>query len=203
MTLVLMGCSSRENADHTEVETTEQDTEAVQGGNNGNVTAGTEEYEGFLLDNVLHSETEGDIHYNVYIPDSYDGSEPYALYFTLPGYQGLYFQGVGMNVRTEDFGFTAREYNPNMIIVAPQLDDWQETSARQTIALVEYFLGNYNVDPDKVYGSGYSGGGETMSLVMGMRPDLFTAYLQCSSQWDGGYDLVVENRVPVYLAIGE
>lgn len=86
MTLVLMGCSSRENADHTEVETTEQDTEAVQGGNNGNVTAGTEEYEGFLLDNVLHSETEGDIHYNVYIPDSYDGSEPYALYFTLPGY---------------------------------------------------------------------------------------------------------------------
>lgn len=203
MTLVLTGCSSRENADHTKAETTEQDTEAVQGGNNGSVTAGTEEYEGFLLDNVLHSETEGDIHYNVYIPDSYDGSEPYALYFTLPGYQGLYFQGVGMNVRTEDFGFTAREYNPNMIIVAPQLDDWQETSARQTIALVEYFLKNYNVDPDKVYGSGYSGGGETMSLVMGMRPDLFTAYLQCSSQWDGGYDLVVENRVPVYLVIGE
>lgn len=203
MTLVLMGCSNRENADHTEIETTEQDTEAVQGGNNGSVTAGTEEYEGFLLDNVLHSETEGDIHYNVYIPDSYDGSEPYALYFTLPGYQGLYFQGAGMNVRTEDFGFTAREYNPNMIIVAPQLNDWQETSARQTIALVEYFLGNYNVDPDKVYGSGYSGGGETMSLVMGMRPDLFTAYLQCSSQWDGGYDLVVENRVPIYLVIGE
>lgn len=203
MTLVLTGCSSRGNADHTKAETTEQDTEAVQGGNNGSVTAGTEEYEGFLLDNVLHSETEGDIHYNVYIPDSYDGSEPYALYFTLPGYQGLYFQGVGMNVRTEDFGFTAREYNPNMIIVAPQLDDWQETSARQTIALVEYFLKNYNVDPDKVYGSGYSGGGETMSLVMGMRPDLFTAYLQCSSQWDGGYDLVVENRVPVYLVIGE
>lgn len=203
MTLVLTGCGNRENADHTEVETTEQDTEAVQGGNNDSVTAGTEEYEGFLLDNVLHSETEGDIHYNVYIPDSYDGSEPYALYFTLPGYQGLYFQGAGMNVRTEDFGFTAREYNPNMIIVAPQLNDWQETSARQTIALVEYFLGNYNVDPDKVYGSGYSGGGETMSLVMGMRPDLFTAYLQCSSQWDGGYDLVVENRVPVYLVIGE
>ncbi len=35
-----------------------------------NVTAGSEEYRGFLLDNVLHSQSEGDIHYNVYIPDS-------------------------------------------------------------------------------------------------------------------------------------
>lgn len=49
------------------------------------VTEGTETYRGFVLDNVLHSETEGDIHYNVYIPDSYDGSTPYALFFTLPG----------------------------------------------------------------------------------------------------------------------
>lgn len=78
-----------------------------------------------MLDNVLHSETEGDIHYNVYIPDDYDGSEPYALFMTLPGYQGLYFQGVGENVRTEEFGFFAQEYNPKMIIVAPQLNDWQ------------------------------------------------------------------------------
>lgn len=50
------------------------------------VTAGTEEYRGFILDNVLHTNDNGDIHYNVYIPDSYDGSEAYALYFTLPGY---------------------------------------------------------------------------------------------------------------------
>lgn len=42
-----------------------------------------------------------------------------------------------------------------------------------------------------------------MSLVMGKRPELFTAYLQCSSQWDGAYDPVVESRTPVYLVIGE
>ena len=167
------------------------------------VTQGTQEYRGFVLDNVLHSETEGDIHYNVYIPDDYDGSEPYALFMTLPGYQGLYFQGVGENVRTEEFGFFAQEYNPKMIIVAPQLNDWQDTSARQTIALTEYFLDTYNIDRDRVYAEGYSGGGETMSRVMGMRPELFTAYLQCSSQWDGGYDAVVKSRTPVYFAIGE
>lgn len=167
------------------------------------VTQGTQEYRDFVLDNVLHSETEGDIHYNVYIPDDYDGSEPYALFMTLPGYQGLYFQGVGENVRTEEFGFFAQEYNPKMIIVAPQLNDWQDTSARQTIALTEYFLDTYNIDRDRVYAEGYSGGGETMSRVMGMRPELFTAYLQCSSQWDGGYDAVVKSRMPVYFAIGE
>ena len=47
-------------------------------GNTENVTEGTEEYRGFILDNVLHSESEGDIHYNLYIPDSYDGSEAYG-----------------------------------------------------------------------------------------------------------------------------
>lgn len=168
-----------------------------------NVEQGTSKYRDFVLDNVLHSETEGDIHYNVYIPEDYDGTESYALFMTLPGYQGLYFQGVGQNVMTEEFGFMARDYIPKMIIVAPQLNDWQDTSARQTIALTEYFLDTYNIDRSRVYAEGYSGGGETMSRVMGMRPDLYTAYLQCSSQWDGNYTEVVKARVPVYFAVGE
>ena len=168
-----------------------------------NVTPGTEEYRGFLLDNVLHSESEGDIHYNVYIPESYDGNEAYALFMTLPGYQGLYFQGVGENLRTESVGFAAQTYNQKMIVVAPQLNDWGETSAKQTIALTEYFLNNYNIDRSRVYAEGYSGGGETMSQVMGMKPELFAAYLQGSSQWDGSYDAVVESRTPVYLVVGE
>lgn len=168
-----------------------------------NVEQGTSKYRDFVLDNVLHSETEGDIHYNVYIPEDYDGTESYALFMTLPGYQGLYFQGVGQNVMTEEFGFMARDYIPKMIILAPQLNDWQDTSARQTIALTEYFLDTYNIDRSRVYAEGYSGGGETMSRVMGMRPDLYTAYLQCSSQWDGNYTEVVKARVPVYFAIGE
>lgn len=168
----------------------------------GYVTEGTEEYREFLIDNVFHSVSEGDIHYNVYIPESYDGSRPYALYFTLPGYEGLYFQGVAKNLQSEEFGFEAQKYNNEMIIVAPQLGDWGETSADQTIALVEYFLERYNIDSSKVYGNGFSGGGETMSIVMGKRPDLFTAYLQVSSKWDGEYEPVTEQHLPVYFAIG-
>ena len=159
------------------------------------VTPGTRTDRGFVLDNVLHSPEHGDIHYNVFIPDSYDGSEPYAVFFTLPGYEGLYFQGVGANLQ-EAFGFEAQRYNDKMIVVAPQLSDWGDTSADQTIALVEYFLTHYNIDPDQVYANGYSGGGETMSRALGKRPDLFTAYLHCSSQWDGDYQPVADSRTP-------
>ncbi len=182
---------------------TDEETESDEKSEPENVTTGSEEYRGFILDNVLHSETEGDIHYNVYIPDSYDGTAEYALYVTLPGYQGLYFQGVGENIRTEDFGFEAQKYNPEMIIVAPQLNDWGQTSADQTIELTQYFLDHYRIDPSKVYINGYSGGGETLSLVLAKKPELYTAALMCSSKWDGAYEPVVEAKTPVYFVIGE
>ncbi len=167
------------------------------------VTEGTKTYRGFVLDNVLHSQTEGDIHYNLYLPASCDGSIPYALFVTLPGYEGLYFQGVGANLRAEAYGFEAQNYNREMIVVAPQLDDWGETSANQTIVLTEYLLSHYNIDPQKVYLHGMSGGGETGSLVMGKRPELFAAYLATSTQWDGDLEVLAQARVPVYLAVGE
>ena len=40
------------------------------------VTIGAQLQRGFLNDNVYHSDL-GDIHYSSYIPESYDGSEPY------------------------------------------------------------------------------------------------------------------------------
>lgn len=56
------------------------------------VTEGVEKYHGFVIDNILHSNHDGDIHYNVYIPESYDGTKPYALYFTLPGTRDYIFR---------------------------------------------------------------------------------------------------------------
>ena len=166
------------------------------------ITMGTQTRRGFVIDNTYHSETEGDIHFSSYIPASYDGSELYALFITLPGWEGLYFHGVGANM-VEDFGTEAPKYNEKMIVLSTQLNDWGETSARQAIALTEYFLAHYNIDPSKVYLHGYSGGGETGSLVMGLRPELYAGYLMTSSQWDGDLSVVAEARTPVYLATGE
>lgn len=72
-----------------------------------------------------------------------------------------------------------------MIVLSPQLNDWGQTSANETIALVEYFISRYNIDPACVYLHGMSDGGETGSYVMGTKPELFCAYLATSSQWDG------------------
>lgn len=167
------------------------------------IDLGSEVIRGFTFDNVLHSENDGDIHFGLYVPEGFNGSEPYALYITLPGYEGLHFQGVGVNIRAEDYGIEAQKYNEKMIIIAPQLSDWRETSARQTVALTRYFLSHYNIDPERVYLNGYSGGGETGSLVMELAPELYTAFLHCSSQWDGALEPLVDAMTPVYLVTGE
>ena len=127
----------------------------------------------------------------------------YALFFTLPGYEGLYFQGIGVNIRAEDYGIEAQKYNEAMIVIAPQLSDWRETSAKQTIALTKYFLSHYYIDPNRVYLNGYSGGGETGSLVMEIAPELYTAFLHCSSQWDGDLQPLAEAMTPIYMVTGE
>ena len=44
----------------------------------------------FQMDQVFASDTEGTIHYNLYVPESYDGTVPYALYMALPGWDGLF-----------------------------------------------------------------------------------------------------------------
>lgn len=157
----------------------------------------------FALDNVLHHPERGDIHFNLHVPDSYDGSQLVPLYVALPGWEGLYFQGVGADLKWETMPFAARDYNPDMIIASAQLNDWGMTSAQDAVALTEYLMSAYNIDPNRVYLSGYSGGGETGSLVMELRPELYAAYLMMASQWDGELESLAKARTPVYMIIGE
>ena len=140
----------------------------------GTVTTGSVEDRGFVLDNVLHDPERGDIHFNLYVPDSYDGSQPVPLYVALPGWEGLYFQGVGADLKWETMPFAAREYDPDMIIASAQLNDWGMTSARDAVVLTEYLMSAFNVDPNRVY-----------------------------LKWDGTLELLVEARTPVYMIIGE
>jgi len=117
--------------------------------------------------------------------------------------RGLYFQGVGADLRWETMPFAARDYDPDMIIASAQLNDWGMTSALDAVALTEYLMSAYNIDPNRVYLSGYSGGGETGSLVMELRPELYAAYLMMASQWDGDLESLAKARTPVYMIIGE
>lgn len=164
-------------------------------------TEGSRTDRGFTVDDAL--ETGGrTLHFSLHVPDAYDGSEPFALYISCPGWEGLYFQGVGANLQ-EDYPFVANGYVPDMIVASPQLDDWHETSAEDVVALTEWLLAAFNIDPARVYLSGNSGGGETISVVLGMRPDLYRRALHTISQWDGDVEALADARVPVYMAIGE
>ena len=189
----------QENISVNNINTNETSNNIVS---SGNIEVGTTESRGFILDNVFHSEKQGDIHFSSYYPNGYDETKEYAIYFALPGWEGLYFQGVGANMY-EPYPYEAQKYNENMIVISPQLDDWGEESANDTIALVEYFLNNYNIDKSKVYISGVSGGGETLSIVLGKRPELFTSALFVSSQWDGDLEVLANAKTPLYMVIGE
>ncbi|WP_350453734.1 prolyl oligopeptidase family serine peptidase, partial [Slackia heliotrinireducens] len=154
----------------------------------------------FQIDLVYHSPKNRNIHYHAYIPDNIEEIKNIKMYITLPGYEGLYFQGVGANL-VEDFAFTAKKLNPNMIILAPQLDDWGKQSASDTIELTEYYKELYKID--RIYINGYSGGGETLSLVLEEKPELYNRALLVSSQWDGKYDNLIKSETPLYLFTGE
>lgn len=53
-----------------------------------------------------------------------------------------------------------------------------------------------NINPEQVYLEGLSGGGETGSIVICKQPELYTAYLMVSSQWDGELNELAETRTP-------
>lgn len=158
---------------------------------------------GLIAEQIL-SGADGDIHYSYYLPESYDGSREYPLMVVMPGYDMMWFgeSSSGRNITWS--GFTAwTKLDTEMIVVSAQLTDWHETSARQAIELTEYFIGNFAVDTSRVYATGYSAGGETMSRAVSLRPDLYAAYLHGASQWDGSYAPIAENGVAVYIYMAE
>ncbi len=166
------------------------------------IDASGQTYDGFELDDIFRAPSGASVHFSARVPEPIGAGTPQALFVTLPGWEGLRFQGVGENLRQERFAQEAAARDPAMIVLAPQLDDWGQTSADRTIELVEHFVANYNVDPSRVYIEGYSGGGETLSLVMGKRPELFAGALAVSSQWDGSLDVLADAHTPLRLFTG-
>ena len=157
----------------------------------------------WIRGNVLNGET-GDIHYSYYLPNGYDNNKTYPMIMTLTGYGGMWFGDDSEGNNLQEMGVSVwAKMNEPIIVVSPQVEDWHDTSARQTIELTEYFLEHYAVDKGRVYGAGYSAGGETMSRVMGMSPELFAGYLHGASQWDGNYVPVAESGTAVYIFMGE
>lgn len=194
------GCENTPPAENG-IETTsiiaDESTVVLQ--NTDNVTEQT----GIIAKQILNGE-DGEIHYSYYLPENYDGEKKYPLMMTMPGYDRMWFgeESSGSNLNWN--GFLAwTELDEDMIVVSAQLTDWGEKSARQANELAEYFIENFSVETNRIYAAGYSAGGETMSQVVSMRPDLYAAYLHGAAQWDGTFDPIAENGVFVYIFMAE
>lgn len=179
------------------------------------ITESTKDFKDFTIDNIMHfSDDLAELHFHMYVPESYDGSKPYALYIALPGHGSYIYESedIGENVSDENFAANSRKYNDKMIVAALQLTDIEPhyenimdefaVHTDQVIRFTEYMFSNYNIDRDKVYISGYSRGGRVMSLVIAKRPELYSAALSISSKWEGDISVITKNRLPIYFVIG-
>lgn len=190
--LLLSGCTARAAAKNDDVPAAAEQTAkntAVQTGFTENQT----------LDGA-----EGVIHFSYYLPEGYDSAKTYPLVVAMPGYDRMWFgeDSAGTNLSWNGVQVWTKLEEP-VILVSGQLTDWGAKSARQANELTEYMIDHFSVDRSRVYATGYSAGGETMSQAVALRPDLYAAYIHGGSQWDGTYDPVAENRMAVYIFMAE
>ena len=158
---------------------------------------------GIIAEQILDGK-DGVIHYCYYLPENYNEGEAYPMMVVMAGYDMMWFGEESSDANLNWHGFLSwTELEADMIVVSAQLIVWCEKSASQAIGLTEYFLDNFPVDCGRVYATGYSAGGETMSQAVSMRPDLYAAYLHGASRWDGAFEPVAENGVAVYIFMAE
>lgn len=142
------------------------------------------------------------IHYSLRLPEHFDSKGRYPLFVHLPGYEGEWRFGSGANLQ-EDFLDAALGINDSMIIASLQLNGWDEQSGMDTNELVESLVNTLPINPDQVYLLGYSGGGESGSVAVSQRPDLYSAFVSISSKWDGNTESVAKAGLPIAFGIAE
>lgn len=134
--------------------------------------------------------------YNLYIPDNYDSSKSYPLVLfiadssvvgkdtTAPltqGYGGLIWATKEEQAKHESFVLVP-EY-PETILDDHSgftMTDYVEMTPR----LLNSVTSSYNIDKNRVYGTGQSMGCMTIMYLSAQHPDLFTAEFFVSGQWD-------------------
>ena len=122
--MAITGCSDIEPTSKEEYYLTNMNTEQT-GNDKDTVEAvyGREADRLFQLGCSLQTNDLGAIHYNISVPDGYKASHEYALHIALPGWEGLYFQGIGEDLRWEYLPYESPAYVEDMIVVSLQLDD--------------------------------------------------------------------------------
>lgn len=126
----------------------------------------------------------GELKYSYRLPPNYDPNKTYPLVIALPGH-GMGFDGQNIGVQLAADRLATVWLNPavtgnndEVIVLAPQNERvGKEAEGAQTIELVEAFVAQYSVNPDRIYAASVSYGSQLMWEMFSTRPDLFAAGL--------------------------
>ena len=127
--------------------------------------------------------------YWLYVPESYDGSEPYPVYLMLHG--GGQRSNNSKDILYRYMMATAPvKYGKDVIIIAPQANNdtldsdnagWNSADMSLTkfglgaMAILDNVKANYNVDESRIYVGGCSMGGMGTAAFLYNYPDVFAA----------------------------
>ncbi len=132
--------------------------------------------------------------YNLYVPKNYDKNKSYPLVLFMPDasatstdHDRTLIQGIGGVI----WATPAEQAKHESFVLAPQYtvqtvsDNSEATDELDiTVDLIHALAGQYNIDKNRIYTTGQSGGC-MMSIAMDIKyPDLFAASLLVAGQWD-------------------
>lgn len=123
------------------------------------------------------------------------------------GLNNLYNGGIPLKIKQgSNMVFTYQSYTDGFVVLAPQLpttSDWQNFYID---AMVSYGLANFNIDPNRIFLTGYSLGGTGTWNYAASSPNInkFAAILPVSSDYVGGANFcnIAGNKVGVWALQG-
>lgn len=168
-----------------------------------------------------------DLPYALYVPEDYDPNKEYALVLHIhdAGYMGIdpmitltEAQGPA-NLASEEVQQIARDQGlGGAIVVAPQIsetfymdeenpsynlrctrDNWTLSAAvPATWQLLDMLTETYNIDPNRIYGTGQSMGGMQVLAMAAQRDNYFAGILPISCKWGSNFNKEEEYDGQVY-----
>ena len=164
----------------------------------------------FVYDTFTHDGST--LPYASFVPDDYDPSRAYPVVVILPGH-GMGYDGDNAGVQVAaDIPATAwlrpvwTGTDEDVIVLAPQNPRvGVAAEAAIMVALLDWFMQTYNIDPNRVYASTVSYGSTTAWQAMATtRPGLFSAALIT-----GGFAVsaaqaagIAADRTPIWITHG-
>ncbi|MDO4548932.1 MAG: prolyl oligopeptidase family serine peptidase, partial [Clostridia bacterium] len=133
------------------------------------------------------------MYYSYWLPEDYDPSMKYPMVVSITGGGGsnrtqANGDATGGHISRDRGAVAWLTCGQDVIVLSPQqANDPYATTPDDVMEIVNYFLDNFSVDPDRVTCMGSSAGGLTWSTILA-NPEyagVFAAYAPCNTHFNG------------------